>query len=96
MRICSEEAILGFPETTFNLMPGCGGIMRLIGLSGVARTLELVLHGNLYPCKDALSYGMVDRILPKKVLFSSVEDLIERISDGYDRNKIKEYVKLMK
>jgi enoyl-CoA hydratase/carnithine racemase len=95
IRICSEGSIFGFPEITYNLMPGCGGIMRLQELSGTARTLDLVLHGNLFPCEDALNYRVIDRILPKKQFFDKIMEFLNKISEGYKKEKIRDYLKLL-
>jgi|WetSurMetagenome_2_1015567.scaffolds.fasta_scaffold320701_2 enoyl-CoA hydratase/carnithine racemase len=92
-RFCSEESIFGLPETTFNLMPGCGGILRLVELAGLARALELVLHGNLFPSKDALRYGIVDRIFPKRSLFEKAAGFISETHTGYDMAKAADFLK---
>jgi enoyl-CoA hydratase/carnithine racemase len=64
-RICAEDAVLGLPESTFNLMPGIGGIQRVTALAGKARAIELVLRGNTFPATEALKMGLVDVIVPR-------------------------------
>jgi len=65
-RICSEDAVLGLPESTFNLMPGIGGIQRVSALTGKAIAMEIILHGNTFTGGDALEMGLVDAVVPKR------------------------------
>ncbi len=64
-RVCSDDAVLGLPESTFNLMPGIGGIKRVAMLAGNAKAIELTLRGNTFPASDALAMGLVDVVVPK-------------------------------
>ncbi len=65
-RICADDAVLGLPETTFNLMPGIGGIQRLAALAGEARAIELILRGNTFTAAEAFTAGLADATLPKR------------------------------
>jgi enoyl-CoA hydratase/carnithine racemase len=64
-RICSADAVLGLPESTFNLMPGIGGIQRVAMLAGSAKAIEITLRGNTFPASDAFAMGLVDIVVPK-------------------------------
>lgn len=64
-RICAEDAVLGLPESTFNLMPGIGGIKRVAALTGKARAIEIILRGITFPADEALEMGLVDAVVPK-------------------------------
>jgi enoyl-CoA hydratase/carnithine racemase len=64
-RICAEDAVLGLPESTFNLMPGIGGIHSVAGLAGNAKAIELSLRGNTFTASDALDMGLVDAVTSK-------------------------------
>ncbi len=66
VRICSSGAVLGLPETTFGLIPGCGGIGRLRQLAGDAKALELILRGCSFSAEEALNWNIIDKVLPKK------------------------------
>jgi len=67
-RLCTEDAVFGLPESTYNLMPGIGGISRLLKITGKAKAVELVLRGNTFSACDALEIGLVDLIVSKKEL----------------------------
>jgi len=40
-RICAEGSVLGFPETSFGLMPGCGGSIKLPAIVGPQKPWRL-------------------------------------------------------
>lgn len=64
-RICAEDAVLGLPESGFNLMPGIGGIQRVAALAGEAKAIEIILRGITFPATDALDMGLVDAVVPR-------------------------------
>jgi enoyl-CoA hydratase len=76
IRLCGDGAVLGLPESTFNLMPGCGGCTRLAELCGTGRALELSLTGASFPADEALAMGIVDAVLPRG---SVIEAAFERV-----------------
>jgi enoyl-CoA hydratase/carnithine racemase len=92
-RFCGEDAVLGLPEATYNLMPGIGGISRLTHLSGISRTLQLVLRGNTFDAAEALSNKLVDRIIPKKTVVERAITFAEQVADGYRRDLKPYYLK---
>lgn len=92
-RFCSEDAVFGLPESTFNLIPGLGGISKIFHLSGKARAMELILKGNIFPASEALKYKLVDRIIPKKELIQQSLVFARSISSGYIKDKKKLYLK---
>jgi enoyl-CoA hydratase len=94
-RFCGEDAVFGLPETTFNLLPGIGGISRVALLSGRSKTLEMVLRGNTFPAEEALKINLVDKILPKKKVVGAAIDFAGSIMNNYRRGKEKLYVQKM-
>lgn len=95
-RFCGEDAVLGLPESTFGLMPGIGGISRLMAISGKAATIELVLRGNMFAAQEALEYGIADRILSKKELLKFALDFAGSISANYKKEKKQIYLERYK
>jgi enoyl-CoA hydratase len=67
-RICAEGTVLGFPETSFALMPGCGGSVKLPTLIGKAKSIELILSGRNFSASEAYQMGLVHRITDRKTL----------------------------
>jgi enoyl-CoA hydratase len=91
-RFCGEDAVFGLPETTFNLLPGIGGISRVALLSGKSRTLELVLRGNTFSAEEALKLNIVDKILPKKKVVELAIDFAYSIMNDYMKGKEKLFI----
>ncbi|MBN1496983.1 MAG: enoyl-CoA hydratase/isomerase family protein [Spirochaetes bacterium] len=81
-RVCGAGSVLGLPESTFGLMPGCGGITRMLSLAGRARTLELVLSGATFTAEEALAWNLVDVVTPRKHVIAGAVEMIERITAG--------------
>lgn len=67
----SEKAKLGLPECTLGLMPGFGGSVRLARKVGPARAMEMTLTGAPLSAQEALSCGLVNRILPGDQLLAA-------------------------
>lgn len=63
---------LGFPEVSFGLIPGAGGIIRLLWLMGIEGTYRILSSGRAFNPGEALRIGLVDE------LASDQQDLIEK------------------
>jgi len=70
IRLCSEKARLGLPELSIGLIPGLGGIQRLIRVVGEGKALEMILLGDMISASRALDLNLVSRVFPKKDFFS--------------------------
>ena len=66
IRLCSEKAVLGLPESSFNLLPGLGGVHYMLNLTNALKTFKIVLGGDSFTPQEALEWGVVDRVLDKK------------------------------
>lgn len=64
-RICAEDAVLGLPESTFNLIPGLGGIKRVVALAGKAQAIGIILRGSTFSGVEAFEMRLVDAVVPK-------------------------------
>jgi len=65
IRIASENARMGLPETSLGIIPGYGGTQRLARLVGLARALELVLTSEKgLTAAEAERVGLVNRVVP--------------------------------
>ena len=68
----SEKVQLGFPEVKLGVMPGAGGTQRLTKAMGKAKALEWLWLGDTMDAKEALHYGVINRIIPEEVLLEEV------------------------
>ena len=79
-RIAAEGVQLGFPEVTIGMIPGSGGTQRLARLIGLGRAKDIVLRGRRVGPDEALSLGLVSRVVPAAELDAAVAELVEELS----------------
>ena len=80
IRFASERSTFGQPEINLGLIPGGGGTQRLCRLIGYGKAMEIVLSGRMVSAEDALSMGMVNRIVPIEDLEAETMKLATEIS----------------
>jgi len=68
LRVASEDAIFGMPETALGLIPAAGGTQLLPRLLGQGRALEMLLTGRRFGAEEALEYGLVSEVTPRDQL----------------------------
>jgi enoyl-CoA hydratase/carnithine racemase len=64
LRVADENAVFGVPEIDLGILPGSGGLVRLVRLLGPARAREMVLLGARVDTTDAQRYGLVTEVAP--------------------------------
>jgi enoyl-CoA hydratase/carnithine racemase len=62
LRVMSEDAWVGLPETRLGLVPDVGGSSRLPQVIGVGRAKELILTGKVIDAATAERFGLANRI----------------------------------
>jgi enoyl-CoA hydratase/carnithine racemase len=62
--VADETAVLGLPEATVGLVPGCGGTQLLARRVGPGRAAELIFSGRLVKGAEAAAMGLADRLVP--------------------------------
>lgn len=80
IRIASNKAVLGLPETSLAIIPGAGGTQRLPRLIGEARAKELIWTGRKLNGNEAKEYGLVTEVVPTGDVTQSAVDLAFRIA----------------
>jgi len=75
IRIASNRAKFGLPETGLGIIPGAGGTQRLARLIGAGRTMDVVLTGRIIEAAEAESWGLVTRVTAPDELLSTAHEV---------------------
>jgi 3-hydroxyacyl-CoA dehydrogenase len=67
-RAAMVDAQIGQPEVKLGLIPGAGGTQRLPRLAGVAVAAEMCAEGKPISAKQALNFGIIDRLIESDLL----------------------------
>ncbi|GAB4365142.1 MAG: enoyl-CoA hydratase [Deltaproteobacteria bacterium] len=82
-RLMAEgKARIGLPEATLGILPGAGGTQRLPRLIGLSRALDILLRGRSLLPEEALSVGLVDRVLPAARFREEVMAFANELASG--------------
>src|SRR5436305_5396287 len=71
-RVAVRSAQVGQPEVKLGLIPGAAGTQRLPRLAGVAKAVQMCVDGNPVKAEDALTAGIVDRVIEGDLLQGAV------------------------
>lgn len=77
MRIAGESAKFGQPEINLGLIPGFGATQRLTRLVGTGRAKEMILTGRIIDAKEALSIGLINRMVKDEELADRAEEIAQ-------------------
>lgn len=81
IRICSENAVFGQPETSLGIIPGFGGTQRLVKVIGsLSKAKELIYTGKTIGAQEALNIGLVSAVYKQKELLDSALAIARRIA----------------
>jgi enoyl-CoA hydratase/carnithine racemase len=80
LRIASEETRFGLPEVTLGIIPAAGGSQTLPRTIGRAKSLEMLLTNRWIDAREAMSAGLVNRVVPRQDLTPTVERLAEQLA----------------
>jgi enoyl-CoA hydratase len=81
-RIASNNAKMGLPEVSLGVIPGYGGTQRLPQLIGKGRAMELILSAGMIDAEKALSYGLVNYVVPQEELLPLCLKIAGRITNN--------------
>jgi enoyl-CoA hydratase len=81
LRVASENAKMGLPETSLGILPGYGGTQRLARLLGKAKAAELVLTAEKgLTAVEAQRLGLVNRVVAPGQALAAAMDLARAIA----------------
>ena len=79
IRLASENARFGQPETGLGITPGYGGTQRLARLVGEGRAKELIYTANIINAQEAWRIGLVNHVYPAETLMEEAEKMAMKI-----------------
>ena len=79
IRIFSENARVGLPETSLGVIPGYGGTQRLAQIAGKGRAMEMILSADMIDASKALDYGITNKVVPLEDLIDSAKKMAYKI-----------------
>jgi enoyl-CoA hydratase len=82
LRVAGESARLGQPEILLGIIPGAGGTQRLTRLVGPAHAKHLVWSGHQVKAPEALSIGLVDRVVPDHEVIDTARHWARQFASG--------------
>ncbi|MDA8747789.1 enoyl-CoA hydratase-related protein [Litoreibacter sp.] len=78
--IASDTARFGQPEIKIGCIPGIGGTQRLTRLIGRARAMDMILTGRMITADEALSMGLISRMVPAADLAEAAQEIATTIA----------------
>lgn len=79
IRIASEKAVFGQPEAKLGVIPCFGGTQRLPRLVGKGIAKELIFTGRQVKAEEALSIGLVNKVVPPEALLDEAITMMKAI-----------------
>jgi len=79
IRIASEKAKFGQPEVGLGILPGFAGTQRLPRLVGRGKAKEILFTGEVFDAKEALSIGLVEKVVPPEELMEAAMTMAKKI-----------------
>ncbi|GAC1548205.1 MAG: enoyl-CoA hydratase-related protein [Herpetosiphon sp.] len=80
IRFAADSAKLGLPEVTLGIMPGWGGTQRLARVVGSGMAKLMMMTGEPVTAEQALTMGLVERVVPLDALLAATRDVATRIA----------------
>jgi enoyl-CoA hydratase/carnithine racemase len=81
-RIAGDNAKLGQPEILLGIIPGAGGTQRLSRLVGPAKAKEIIFSGRFVAADEALTIGLVDRVVPAAEVYDAARAWMQSFVGG--------------
>lgn len=78
--IASDTAVFGQPEINLGIIPGGGGTQRLSSRIGRLRAKELIFTGRRVSANEALSMGLINKVVPKNKFLEEVMAIAKDIA----------------
>ena len=78
--IAADTAKFGQPEINLGVIAGMGGTQRLARFVGKAKAMDMNLTGRFMDAEEALTSGLVSRVVPAKKLMEESKAVAQKIA----------------
>lgn len=79
IRVASDNAKMGLPETSLGVIPGYGGTQRLPQLVGKGRAFEMIMTAEMIDAETAKTYGLVNHVTSQDELMELAQKIAGKI-----------------
>ncbi len=79
--IAADNATFGQPEINIGVMAGLGGTQRLTRAVGKSKSMEMHLTGRRMNAQEAMTAGLVSRVVPVNDLMTETMDVAAKIAE---------------
>src|SRR5438477_945997 len=80
VRVAADDARFRLPEVTYGVIPDTGGVAVLYEMAGHGVVSDMVLTGRVLSADEALSHGIVSRVVTGAELDDVVREMAEKIA----------------
>ena len=82
IRIAAEHAVFEISEVKRGILPGNGGTQRALKQLPYAIAMEMLLLGRRITAQEALTYGLINKIVPMKDLLTTAEEYALKLCEN--------------
>jgi E-phenylitaconyl-CoA hydratase len=82
VRIAAAHATFEISEVKRAILPGNGGTQRALRQLPYAIAMEMLLLGRRLTAEEALSYGLINRVVPMKDLMPTAEEYARKLCEN--------------
>ncbi len=82
LRLCNDQAVFSVPASKLGLGYKAKGLKRLVDLVGPSMAKEIFFTARLFTCQEAVTMGLINRILPKSILNQYVDNYVKTIAEN--------------
>lgn len=79
IRVASDNAVFGLPETGLGILPGAGGTQRLVEAVGRGPAIDMIITGRRISAAEAQQWGLVTYVTDAESLLPQAAKIAERI-----------------
>jgi enoyl-CoA hydratase/carnithine racemase len=80
LRVAAEGTHFRLPELTYGVIPDTGGVGALFEMAGHGLASDLVLTSRVLSADEALTHGVVSRVVPEEQLDTTVREIADHIA----------------